>query len=92
MKKYIIVLLILLPILVNAKEVEKVNYEVTNVYVNTSIDIVGSLHVEEVFIVKGSLNKFTREIVIKDSSLEKYTEQAYIEIADTIIITDDKTK
>ena len=74
MKKYIVLLLLLItPMLVNAKEVDKVKYEITNAYINSNIDFIGSMHVQEVFITKGSLNKYTREIVIKDSSLEKYT-------------------
>ena len=74
MKKVILVLLLMVPIFVHAKEVDKVNYEVSNMYVNTTIDVLGSLHVEELIITKGSLNKYTREIVVRDSSLEKYKE------------------
>lgn len=73
MKKVkILLLLLLLPMFVNAKEVEKIDYEVTNVFINSSIDFIGSMHVEEAIVVKGSLNKFTREIDYRDVSLPEY--------------------
>ena len=74
MKKIILILLLLFPILVYGKEVDKVSYEVSDVYINSTIDILGSMHVEEVIVTKGSLNKYTREIVVRDSSLPKYKE------------------
>ena len=47
MKKIkILLILLMFPIFVNAKEVEKIDYEVTNVFINSSIDFVGSMHVE----------------------------------------------
>ena len=73
MKKIkILLILLMFPIFVNAKEVEKIDYEVTNVFINSSIDFVGSMHVEEAVVVKGSLNKFTREIDYRDVSLPEY--------------------
>lgn len=75
--KYILLVLLIFPFVTYASSIEqeKINYEVTDVYMNSSIDILGSMHIKEAIVVKGSLNKFSFDITYKDSSLEEWKEK-----------------
>ena len=75
--KYIVLLILFFPFITNASSIpqDKIDYEVTNVYMNSSIDILGSMHIKEAIVVKGSLNKYSFDILYKDSSLEKWKEK-----------------
>ncbi len=52
----------------------KDNYEISDVYIASEIDIVGSMHVQEAFIIKGSINEFTRDIIFKNGNSNKWEE------------------
>lgn len=70
MKKWKVFLTVLsisfFPLLVEARGV---SYEVKNVYMNATVDMVGSMRIEEAIVVKGSLNGFERILTYRDSSL-----------------------
>lgn len=66
-----VILFILLPLSVFAK-VENPRYDITNVYSSIEIDMIGSLHVKEAIIVKGSLNGFRREIEYKNKDAKSW--------------------
>ncbi len=61
-----LLLCLIMPITIYAK-VENPKYKITNVYSSIEIDMIGSLHVKEAIVVKGSLNGFRREIEYKNS-------------------------
>ena len=67
-------LLILMPINAYAAKVDYVDYDIEDVYINATVDIFGSIHVEEAIIVNGSLNGFERVINYKNSNLKEYEE------------------
>lgn len=75
--KYIILLILICPFIVKASAVsqDKIDYEVTNVFMNSSVDILGSMHIKEAIVVKGSLNKYSFDILYMDSSLDKWKEE-----------------
>lgn len=70
MKKYwfLIVFLLIVPCLVFAKQVENPDYKVIASYITADIDVVGSMHVKEAYIVKGSLNGYRRNIKFRNST------------------------
>lgn len=75
MKKYvlsILSLIILLPCVVLAKPVENPDYKVVASYISADIDIVGSMHVREAYVVKGALNGYERVIHFRNSSYEPW--------------------
>lgn len=73
MKKKIIILFLLLimPLYVHAVEVD---YDVKEVYISADVDYIGSMHVKEAIVVKGSLNGFERVINYKNSILGSWHE------------------
>ena len=73
MKKILSFLLILLmPLIVNAAAVSDVDYVIEDVYINADVDILGSVHVTEGIVVKGSLNGFERVINFRNPKLKSY--------------------
>lgn len=66
-----IILFLLVPLSVFAK-VENPSYDITNVYSSIEIDMIGSLHVREAIIVKGSLNGFRRSIEYKNKDANSW--------------------
>lgn len=79
-----ILMLILLPIFVSASAIEDVDYKVSDVYMSVEVDIVGSLHVKEAIVVKGSLNGFRREINYKNDNLKSW-EKGDVDLANSSI-------
>lgn len=73
-KRFLLTILALLfPIFAYAEGVEP-DYEVEKVYVNAAIDIIGSMHIQEAFVVKGSLNGYRRVLEYKNDSLPSWEE------------------
>lgn len=74
-KKYLLILLliILTPNIVLAENVN-VNYDVENVYIDAKIDMAGSLHIREAFVINGSLNGYRRLITYKNEALKEWEE------------------
>lgn len=66
------ILISFFPLFVSALSVDNVNYEIEEVYINSTVDIVGSMHIQEAIVIKGALNGFERTINFKNSSLEKW--------------------
>lgn len=67
----ILILGFLMPLNIYASEVTP-DYEVKEAFVDAEIDIVGSLHVKEAIVVKGSLNGFKRIIDYRNSNLKDW--------------------
>lgn len=67
-KKILLFLLLILIPFVSARAVE-VDYDVVDAYISANIDILGSMHVQEAYVVKGSLNGYKREVLISNSRL-----------------------
>lgn len=65
----IFLIMLLTPYIVCASKVEP-EYEVTDVYMAADIDMLGSMHIKEAIVVKGTLNGFTREINFANENLE----------------------
>lgn len=76
MKKIILILLLLImfPNSVKAEAIEDVDYKVEAAYVRADIDVVGSMHVREAYVVKGALNGYRRNIKYKNSSFADWEE------------------
>ena len=71
-KLIIILSLFLIPLFVSAKGVDEVNFNVEEVYVNSTVDIVGSMHIQEAIVINGSLNGFERIINYKNPNLKEW--------------------
>ena len=71
MKKIIFLLLCLFPLWVKAE----VNYDITDYYVSSEIEIAGAIKVKELIVLDGTFNGYEREIVIKDTSLKNWEEK-----------------
>lgn len=69
----LLILFLLLPVCVLAKSVEP-DYEVEKVYINASIDILGSMHIQEAFVVKGALNGYRRVLEYKNDLFPEWEE------------------
>lgn len=80
----LIILAILLPLNIQAATISDPNYTIEDVYISSEIDILGSMHVREAIVVKGSLNGFRREIAYKNSSLPDWQAGA-VDFADSAI-------
>lgn len=70
-KHFLILLFLFMPLTVLAVKVEP-NYTVENVFVNAELDMIGSMHVREMFVVKGSINGYKRFIEYKNTSLPEW--------------------
>ena len=70
-KKIVLILFILFPIFTSAK-IKKPDYEITDIFINSTIDILGSIHVQEAIIVKGSIQEFERNITYKNPDLPEW--------------------
>lgn len=77
MKKFLISIIftiIICPFLnINALSSDEVDYEVTNYYVQSDIDIAGSLNVKELIVVDGAFNGYIRDIKWKNEELDKFS-------------------
>ena len=49
-----------------------VDYDIKNVYISADVDIVGSMHIKEAIVIKGTLNGLERNITYQDTSLEPW--------------------
>lgn len=83
-KLFLLLILVLFPLGVNAERVNNVNYDIEDMYINANVDILGSIHVEEAIVVKGSLNGFERIINFKNPILEDY-EKGKIDFSNSAI-------
>lgn len=79
MKKIILIImtLIMLPISLLAVSSDKVNYEISDYIVDSSIDISGNLVIKEIIGVKGTFNGYIRDLVYKNDDLDKFTGEDY---------------
>ena len=72
--KYLILILLFVPFInVKAVSSNKVNFKITNYYVNSKIDIAGSLNVKELIVMEGTFNGYIRNLEYKTSNLPKFT-------------------
>ena len=60
--------LILVPLFVNASEVE-------SVYLNGQIDLMGSMHIKEVHVVKGSISDYSFHLRYKSDIIDEWSEE-----------------
>jgi len=65
---FVSLLFLLCPFVVKADSVDP-DYKVEAAFIGADLDITGSLHVREAYVVKGALNGFKREIIYKNSAL-----------------------
>jgi len=70
-KKIMLMFLCLIPMSISAKRVD-VDYKVTDVFINATVDVIGSIHVQEAIIVKGSLNGYERDIAHKNPKFDEW--------------------
>ena len=63
--------MLLFPCFVHAANV---NYDITNFLVDATVLEDGSMHVEELIVLKGNFNGYIRELAYKNSKLKTYTE------------------
>jgi len=71
-KKLILGVLLFIPISINAKAVENVDYVIDSMYINASVDILGSVHVQEAIVINGAINGFERTINFKNPNLKEW--------------------
>ena len=65
MKKYLLIILLFIPMIVFAKS----DYVIDKYYIDASINNNGDLEVQEILILNGTFDEFTREINYRNSSL-----------------------
>lgn len=58
---------------INAKEITNVDYKITDYFVQSDIDIAGSLNVKELIVLDGSFNGYIRDINWANDKLPTYT-------------------
>ena len=69
MKKYIIFILFLfIPFVVNAE----INYDITDYYVSSEVEIAGGIKIKELLVLNGTFNGYQRDLVYQNSSLPKW--------------------
>ncbi len=69
MKKIgLFLLLLLVPIFVHAE----VDYEITDYYISSEIEIAGGIKIKELIVLDGTFNGYQRDIVFKNSSLPQW--------------------
>ena len=73
MKKIILFLVLSIIAPLSVLAVSEVDYDVKDVYIDSSIDFMGSMHIKEAIIIEGSLNGFERVINYKNSALKDWT-------------------
>ncbi len=67
------ILFLLLPVLVMAEPVDP-DYVVEEVYINAAVDLLGSMHIQEAYVVKGSINGFKRILEYKNEKFPDWEE------------------
>ena len=73
-KLYLLLLLLLFPIIsINAVSSDEVDYSIRGLYMNSELEIAGSLHVREVIEVSGTYNGYIRDLVYANSKLKEFT-------------------
>ena len=72
--KSLLLMLLFMPLVVFASGVDNVSYQISDVYMSVEVDMVGSLHIKEAIVVKGSLNGFRRKIDYRNASLKPWKE------------------
>ena len=68
MKKIILFLILLCPIVVKAE----VNYKITDYLIRSDIEIAGGIKVKELIVLDGNFNGYERDIVYKNESLDNW--------------------
>lgn len=84
-KFLLLIILLLIPGIVYADRVEDVDYEIKSVYIASDVDFVGSMHIKEAIIIKGSLNGFERVINYKNSRLKPWASGSEIDFSNSAI-------
>lgn len=77
-------MILLIPLGVFASAIEDPDYEVKQVYINATLDFLGSLRIQEAIVVDGALNGFERKIDYKNSNLQDW-EEGEIDFANSSI-------
>ena len=72
MKKFLVILITAIMFPIGVIAANDVDYDIKDVYINSSIDIMGSMHIKEAIVIEGSLNGFERVINYKNSSLKDW--------------------
>ncbi len=69
MKKFgFFLLMLFIPVLVHAE----VDYDITDYYISSEIEIAGGIKIKELIVLDGSFNGYQRDIVYKNSSLPQW--------------------
>lgn len=70
---YLIFAIVLIPMGVFASAIEP-DYVVKSAYIDASFDIMGSMHVREIFVVDGAINGYKRVLEYKNANLPEWEE------------------